>query len=107
MKEMLVSSKHLKFAAKCRDVNRQYEINNNQELDNGVYNNFVQSIKDEEKDDDAEKGLPDSLMGSKNDGAMKSEDGEVENQIEEAQSKGIVETELEKMEHEMRTEENE
>jgi hypothetical protein len=38
---------------------------------------------------------------------MKSEDDEVENQIEEAQSKGIVETELEKMEHEMRTEENE
>lgn len=37
----------LKFAARCRDQDRQYEINNNAELDNGVYHKFVYSSKDE------------------------------------------------------------
>ena len=37
----------LKFAARCRDQDRQYEINNNAELDNGVYHKFVYSTKDE------------------------------------------------------------
>jgi len=36
----------LKFEARCRDQNRQYEINNNAELDNGVYHKFVYSTKD-------------------------------------------------------------
>jgi proteasome lid subunit RPN8/RPN11 len=34
-----------KFAARCRDQDRQYEINNNAELDNGVYHKFVYSSK--------------------------------------------------------------
>jgi hypothetical protein len=37
----------LKFAARCRDQDRQYEINNKAELDNGVYHKFVYSSKDE------------------------------------------------------------
>lgn len=40
----------LKFAARCRDQDRQYEINNNAELDNGVYHKFVYSSKDESRD---------------------------------------------------------
>ena len=36
-----------KFAARCRDQDRQYEINNNAELDNGVYHKFVYSSKDD------------------------------------------------------------
>ena len=36
-----------KFAARCRDQDRQYEINNNAELDNGVYHKFVYSTKDD------------------------------------------------------------
>ena len=36
----------LKFEARCRDQNRQYEINNNAALDNGVYHKFVYSTKD-------------------------------------------------------------
>jgi len=35
-----------KFAARCRDQDRQYEINNNAELDNGVYHKFVYSTQD-------------------------------------------------------------
>lgn len=36
----------IKFAARCRDQDRQYEINNNCELDNGVYHKFVYSSHD-------------------------------------------------------------
>lgn len=34
----------LVFANKCKEINRQYMLNNNAELDNGVYN------ENEEKD---------------------------------------------------------
>ena len=34
-------SKIIKFSKKCRDLNREYELNNNADLDNGVYNAFV------------------------------------------------------------------
>jgi len=44
----------LKFAARCRDQDRQYEINNNAELDNGVYHKFVYSTKDSKAEN--EKG---------------------------------------------------
>ena len=37
----------IKFAARCRDQDRQYEINNNCELDNGVYHKFVYSSEDD------------------------------------------------------------
>jgi len=36
----------IRFAARCRDQDRQYEINNNCELDNGVYHKFVYSSND-------------------------------------------------------------
>lgn len=37
MNEMLLPRRVIKFAAKLQEVNRQYELNNNAELDNGVY----------------------------------------------------------------------
>lgn len=40
---MLNKKLMIKFAARCRDHDRQYEINNNGELDNGVYHKFVYS----------------------------------------------------------------
>lgn len=46
----------IKFAARCRDQDRQYEINNNAELDNGVYHKFVYSTKDSKVDDNKAKG---------------------------------------------------
>lgn len=33
--------KIIKYSKKCRDLNREYEMNNNADLDNGVYNAFV------------------------------------------------------------------
>ena len=52
MAEMEEKRDVLKFAARCRDQDRQYEINNNAELDNGVYHKFVYSSKDDREDAD-------------------------------------------------------
>lgn len=41
----VADKKIIKFNAKCRDFNRQYEMNNNCELDNGVYNKFMCSSR--------------------------------------------------------------
>ena len=49
IRENMQDKKWLKFSAKWRDVNKQYEMNNNWELDNGVYNKF---ILDEGKQDE-------------------------------------------------------
>ena len=38
VKQMMVPKKCIKFAPKCKDLDRQYEQNNNADLDNGVYN---------------------------------------------------------------------
>lgn len=37
MKELLAPRKAIKFIGKLVELNRQYELNNNAELDNGVY----------------------------------------------------------------------
>jgi hypothetical protein len=49
----------IKFAPRCRDVDRQYEFNNNGDLDNGVYNKFV--LNGEKANQGEEKGLPEDL----------------------------------------------
>lgn len=50
---MIFEKKVIKYAARVKDVNRQYEMNNNCELDNGVYNKFVkQSTENISKGDD-------------------------------------------------------
>lgn len=40
-RNMIVDKRVIKYAARVKDINRQYEMNNNCELDNGVYNKFV------------------------------------------------------------------
>lgn len=37
IKDLLLPRRVIKFDAKIREMNRQYELNNNAELDNGVY----------------------------------------------------------------------
>ncbi len=39
----------IKFNAKIREINRQYELNNNAELDNGVYH---------QDDEESDLGVP-------------------------------------------------
>ncbi len=46
---MIVPKRVLKFNPKCKDVDRQYEQNNNADLDNGVYNNFANDADEENK----------------------------------------------------------
>lgn len=41
----------LKFARRCREIDRQYEFNNNGDLDNGVYHNKVYNSDDQEDGD--------------------------------------------------------
>jgi hypothetical protein len=51
VKELIVPRKVLKFAARCKEIDRQYEKNNNCELDNGVYNKAVEDGMEDEVDD--------------------------------------------------------
>jgi hypothetical protein len=39
------------FADKCKEINRQYMLNNNAELDNGVYNEEDKPKEEEEEQD--------------------------------------------------------
>lgn len=41
----------LKLNARVRDIDRQYEFNNNCELDNGVYNRFVNEEEDKKEEE--------------------------------------------------------
>jgi hypothetical protein len=43
----MVDKKVLKFAPKVKEVDRQYEANNNAELDNGVYHQEDEEVKKE------------------------------------------------------------
>jgi len=38
IKWLILSKEKIKFGPKVREINRKYEENNNQEVDNGVYN---------------------------------------------------------------------
>ena len=48
IKELIEDRRIIKFGARVRDIDRQYEINNNADLDNGVYHNY--------EDDEEDKG---------------------------------------------------
>lgn len=53
----------LEFADKCKEVNRQYMLNNNAELDNGVYNENEEEEKEKELEKEKEKQKDDGLLG--------------------------------------------
>jgi hypothetical protein len=38
---LILDKKVIRYANRVKDLNRQYEMNNNCDLDNGVYNKFV------------------------------------------------------------------
>ena len=42
VKNVLIKGK-IKFRARCREMDKQYEANNNADLDNGVYNKLGES----------------------------------------------------------------
>ena len=51
----------LKFGVKVKDIDRQYEANNNWELDNGVFNEFIQKTDS----DDIPHSIKDSISSLK------------------------------------------
>ena len=52
----MVDKKFMKFAAKVKEIDRQYEANNNADLDNGVYHqDSEEEKKEEENKKNAEK----------------------------------------------------
>ena len=72
----------LKFAPKLKDLDRQYEHNNNADLDNGVYNNIgdendpaAQNQEDDNEDD--------SLKGSFKETELSSDDERAEEEAAE------------------------
>lgn len=91
MKLLLQSKRCIKFAPRVRDIDKQYEINNNAELDNGVYHKLEDEneqqevnkdkIKVEQKQNEGAGGL-DSLENSFNkESSMKSDDEEESRRI--------------------------
>ena len=40
IKELMESRRIIKYGPRVRDIDKQYEINNNADLDNGVYHKF-------------------------------------------------------------------
>ena len=46
---MILDKRVIKYAPRVKDINRQYEMNNNCELDNGVYNKFVKQSTEDNK----------------------------------------------------------
>jgi len=49
IQEILVSKAAFTFNDKCKEVNRQYMLNNNADLDNGVYNENEEELKKQEE----------------------------------------------------------
>ena len=62
----------IRFSKRCRDLNREYEENNNADLDNGVYNAFVN-----EQEMEAERQQQEELMLA----AKKEEENKLNNSL--------------------------
>ena len=69
IKEMIQSKSCLKFAPRVREIDKQYEVNNNAELDNGVYHDFNKDEKAVEKEDSLQSDFRESMNSHKNGGA--------------------------------------
>ena len=50
MREMLCTKRCIKYAARVRDIDKQYEMNNNADLDNGVYHKVDEEDKEKEEE---------------------------------------------------------
>lgn len=74
----------IKFAARIRDIDKQYEVNNNAELDNGVYHKFAEEEEEKNNKKDEINESDDSLQSSFNkESSLKSDDDEEARRIKE------------------------
>ena len=77
----------MKFAARVRDIDKQYELNNNKELDNGVYHKCEEEDGKDKKDNKLGES-DDSLQSSFNkESSMRSDDDEETIRIKEMEKK--------------------
>jgi len=69
---LILDKRVIKYANRVKDLNRQYEMNNNCDLDNGVYNKFVNQSSSSESDG----GIPSSSLsaGGHDSGVVSSSD---------------------------------
>jgi hypothetical protein len=69
VEDLVVNRKILKFAHKVKEIDRQYEKNNNCELDNGVYNKAVEdeSLNGETKEAGQKDDQFEGIMNIKED----------------------------------------
>ena len=51
IRDLIEDRKIIKFGPRVRDIDRQYEINNNADLDNGVYHHVEEEKKEETHND--------------------------------------------------------
>jgi hypothetical protein len=56
IKALIAPRNIIKFGPRVRDIDRQYENNNNADLDNGVYHKFDEDEENEKKDEDDDLG---------------------------------------------------
>lgn len=57
---ILYPKKVIKFAPRVKDLDRQYEVNHNSEVDNGVYNKFVKQTSEGSEDNNNQHKLDSS-----------------------------------------------
>mmetsp|Transcript_32003 Transcript_32003/g.31301 ORF Transcript_32003/g.31301 Transcript_32003/m.31301 type:complete len:192 (+) Transcript_32003:1592-2167(+) len=89
VQNMILEKQFMKFAPKVKEINRQYEMNNNAELDNGVYH----QDDEEEEENKEKKEKVNSLETSfdknelQNNSEDKMDDKKIQSEIEEGQER--------------------
>ena len=78
VRKLIVPKRILKFAPKVKDLDRQYEHNNNADLDNGVYNNIGNEDDPANNRGEEEDEEEDSLKGSFKETELSSDDERAE-----------------------------
>jgi hypothetical protein len=61
IKELLESRRIIKYGPRVRDIDKQYEINNNADLDNGVYHKMDDEQQDEQLEEPQEENVESEL----------------------------------------------
>ena len=105
VRKLIVPKKVLKFAPKVKDLDRQYEHNNNADLDNGVYNNVGNEDENllgqnnnnsqDNQSNSSANSSQDSLKRSFKETELSSDDERAEMQLEEARKRQKLQQESE------------
>jgi len=97
--DMMVDKKVIKFAPRVKDVDRQYEMNNNCELDNGVYNKFVKQSTENAADSEGGGSLASSINKSPCHLVSKNSDEDAEEELMNRRKKQEEEAKSSELRH--------